>query len=144
MTPGHILALRCPARAESLKLLRDSVRTACQDLNSSNRFAENIVIAVNEACMNIIEHAYRGTTDGEIMLEIINNDSSLLFRITDFADPVDVSTIRPRELDEIRPGGLGTHFINEVMDEVEYTVLPDRSGNRLEMRKRLPQMGETE
>ena len=43
----------------------------------------------------------------------------------------------PAGLDDVRPGGLGTHFINEIMDEVRFLVPPGGRGNRLEMVKRI-------
>jgi len=51
---------------------------------------------------------------------------------------VDVSKVKPRDLEDIRPGGLGTHFIREVMDEVEFLRPPNDSGNILRMVKRIP------
>lgn len=96
------------------------------------------VLAVNEACMNIIQHAYKPTEAGEIILEIYKNDEEILFRLTDFAQPVDVCTIKGRNWDDIRPGGLGVHFMCEGMDEIKYRHLPGGTGNILEMKKKLP------
>ena len=44
---------------------------------------------------------------------------------------------QPRERDDLRPGGLGTHFIGEVMDEVEFMPPPADGGNLLRMVKRI-------
>ncbi len=106
--------------------------------------------------MNIIQHAYGPHDKGDILLEVeIQNveiqkgeaqttpegsswQRTLVFRLTDFAlHKTCAEQMRSRPLDEIRPGGLGCHIINEVMDEV---VLLDRQGgpgNVLELRKRL-------
>jgi sigma-B regulation protein RsbU (phosphoserine phosphatase) len=130
----HMIELRFPAKPDRLKLLRRVIRDAAIGAGCTEKKADKVVIAVNEACMNIIQHAYKGAQDGDIILEIINNTSGLAFILTDHSDPVDVTTIKPRNLDDIRPGGLGTHFINEVMDEVQYTVLEGQKGNRLIMK----------
>jgi len=99
--------------------------------------ATEIVIAVNEACMNVIQHAYKGDDSREIVMDILNNDSEVVIRLVDFAEPPDPASIKPRDLDEIRPGGLGTHFIHELMDDCDFGRLNDDRGNCLEMRKRI-------
>jgi sigma-B regulation protein RsbU (phosphoserine phosphatase) len=133
----RLLDTRIPARADQLKPLREAVRAALAPCGCTGDALEHLVLAVNEACMNIIQHAYGDDEAGEILVEIINNGQQLEFRITDFADPIDIESIKPRRLDEVRPGGLGTHFIQEVMDEVDYSNSPDASGNLLIMRKTL-------
>ncbi|MGA8259306.1 MAG: ATP-binding protein, partial [Arenicellales bacterium] len=57
--------------------------------------------------------------------------------LRDFAEPIDTSQVKPRPLDTIRPGGLGTHFMREVMDEVEFLPPPFGGGNLLRMVKRI-------
>jgi len=105
------------------------------------------VLAVGEACMNIIQHAYGATDKGDIVLEVEletngskeagrNAKRSLVFRLTDFAKHKSCAEqMRSRPLDEIRPGGLGCHIINQVMDEVHLLDRPGPCGNVLQMRK---------
>ncbi len=95
-----------------------------------------LVLAVNEACMNVIQHGYKGDPKGEMILEILNNSGELEFRLTDFAETVDPAKVKPRPLDEIRPGGLGTYFIQRIMDEVRFAVPESGKGNLLIMKKR--------
>jgi len=57
--------------------------------------------------------------------------------IQDFADTIDVTKIKPRDLNDVRPGGLGTHFISEVMDEVAFLTPPEGVGNLLKLVKRI-------
>ncbi len=95
-----------------------------------------LVLAVNEACMNVIQHGYKGDPAGEMILEILNNNGELEFRLTDFAETVDPAKVKPRPLDEIRPGGLGTYFIQRIMDEVRFAVPESGKGNLLIMKKR--------
>ena len=45
--------------------------------------------------------------------------------------------MKPRDLDDVRPGGLGTHFMAEVMDRVEFLTPPEGGGNLLRMVKRI-------
>lgn len=123
--------------AARLKLIRHVVRGAAQHCGCSEACADDIVIAVNEACMNVIQHAYSRDRTGRIILEIWRNDAEIIFRLVDFADPIDVSRVRPRDLDDLRPGGLGTHFIDQIMDKTAFVPPPDGAGNMLQMSKRI-------
>ena len=64
-------------------------------------------------------------------------DLRLVFDLVDFAPPVEVEKVRPRPLEVLRPGGLGTHFIRECMDETGFRPPPVGAGNRLRMVKRI-------
>ncbi len=132
---SKVIETRIQAKPEQLKLLRGVVRDAVHMSGCSDKTVERVVLAVNEAGMNIIQHAYKNNPEGEIILEIIDNDTELLFRVTDFAEPVDINNIKPRPLDKLRPGGLGTHFINEIMDEVVYSIPKCGVGNQVVMKK---------
>jgi len=133
----RVAELRIPAHPDRLCLVRALVKRTAESAGCDPALAEQLVIAVNEACMNIIQHAYCGDTAGEIVLEIFNNADTIRFRLQDYAQPVDLDKIRPRDLEEIRPGGLGTHFINEIMDECIMGHLEGERGNYLEMSKRI-------
>jgi len=135
---AHLLELRLPATAETLREIRDEVRTVSAQAGCGEECTEEIVLAVNEACMNIIQHAYGEEGKGEIIVEIRVNDGGLEVRLTDFAAPVDPETVKPRPLEELRPGGLGTRFMSECMDEVRFVLPPPAgAGNQLWMRKRI-------
>ncbi len=137
MKPEKLLELRFQASADRLCLIRPLVKRVAEVVGCQCDLADQLVLAVNEACMNVIQHAYKGDQSGEIILEILNNKKKLMFRLKDFAAPVDLDSIKPRDLDDIRPGGLGTHFIHEIMDECEMGHLEDRQGNYLQMIKKI-------
>ena len=136
MTSNKPLAkVRFPSRAYQLKQIRCVVNNAIKTLALPSKNVDQIVLAINEACMNIIQHGYGAGQVGEIVLEILLLDNEILFRLSDFAKPIDVKKIKSRDLNDVRPGGLGVHFINEIMDEVQYLHKDDGSGNVLEMKK---------
>lgn len=99
--------------------------------------AAHLVLAVHEACVNVIRHAYGGCVNREIVLQILDADNELVFRIIDSAEPVDQSKLKARSPNELRPGGLGLHIIDHVMDTMELSHRPEGAGNILEMRKHL-------
>jgi len=133
----RILELRVTARPKRLRVVRAAVEQAARLVGCSGRVAGDIVIAVDEACQNVIRHAYRGDPDGEIVLDIRSDGECIGIDLIDFAAPVDVASVRPRPIDELRPGGLGTHFIRECMDEVFFGAPPCGAGNRLRMIRRI-------
>ena len=97
----------------------------------------DIVLATDEACQNIIRHAYGGETDDHIDLEIFFQNRRLSIYLQDTAEPVDLHAINPRNLDDLKPGGLGTNFINRIMDEVVYSHRKNATGNQVYMAKKL-------
>ena len=133
------LEIQVEARARSLKTVRDLVQDWMATERINQEITQDMILAIDEACQNIIRHAYQGETDQEIHLEINRENGrqidELHIYLKDFAEPVDFSKIKPRKLDDVRPGGLGTHFIQEVMDEVEYSRLADENCNLLSMTK---------
>ena len=76
-----------------------------------------MVLAVDEACANVIKYAYRGDRQREIILYFKVFDDRLEILIKDFGEKGRPDTFRSRDLKDVRPGGLGIHFIRKVMDE---------------------------
>ncbi len=132
----RVLALSFPARPERLQRVREQVRESALASGCGEACAADIVMAVDEACQNIIRHAYAGDPDGEIRLEIDQRDGELVFSLFDDGREVDPARVKPRDLDDVRPGGLGTHFMDQIMDEVSYSA-PADGGNLLRMVKRI-------
>ncbi|MDH3316901.1 MAG: ATP-binding protein [Gammaproteobacteria bacterium] len=133
----RIVQIRVDSRPERLRLVRAVVGEAASLCGCSENCVRDIVIAVDEACQNVIRHAYGGNADGEILIDIRRDGDLIAFNIIDFADPVDVSKIKPRSLEELRPGGLGIHFISQCMDDARFRSPPNGAGNRLWMVKRI-------
>jgi sigma-B regulation protein RsbU (phosphoserine phosphatase) len=134
-TPDRLLSLRFLAQPDRLKGVRAAVREAMVRTGCSDACAQDIVMAVDEACQNIIRHGYRDNPAGEIVLDLDRVEDHVVLWLRDFAPKVDEKKIKPRDLDQIRPGGLGVHFIREAMDEARF--VPCAAGNILRMVKRL-------
>ncbi len=137
MQKDMALTLKFPSDPKKLRMVRERVQDTCEDVGCTKKAISDVVIAVNEACMNIIQHAYKGEHSGNIELEMQVLEDRLVIEITDYAEPVDINLIKPRALEDIKPGGLGTHFMQEIMDEINYENLNDRTGNRLKMIKKI-------
>ena len=137
MSETTMLELRFTSDPKRLRMVREKVQEVAESIGCSKKLISDLVIAINEACMNIMQHAYKGDKSGEIVLEIREESGDLKVVLTDFAEPVDPETIQPRELEDVKPGGLGTYFIQEIMDDCTYGHLEDSAGNILRMRKKI-------
>ncbi|MCR6630035.1 MAG: ATP-binding protein [Magnetospirillum sp.] len=138
MTGQHPCALDrlFPARPDRLCDIRRAVAETAIRLGCPEPTVHDVVLAVDEACQNIIRHAYGGAA-GDIVVQLDRSDHRLVVRLIDFAAPVDLAKVAPRALDDVRPGGLGTHIIRSVMDEVAFVAPPPGAGNMLQMVKRI-------
>ena len=132
-----LLEFSIPARSDQLGEMRAAVRGCVEASGCSDLPTGDIVLAIDEACQNIIRHAYKGDPDGVIELEIRRIGAELVFYLCDHAPPVDPRKVKPRDLDDVRPGGLGTHFIKEVMDRADFLPRPGGGGNLLKMVRRI-------
>lgn len=141
--PGEkLMQLRVTARANRLRLIRNAVRETSEFCGFAKKEVADIVLAVDEACQNVIRHAYGSEGEGDISIELRKRPDAMVIVIRDFADPVDLSKIKPRDLDDIRPGGLGTYLINEVMDEVDFLPPPIDGGNLLRLVKNIERVSD--
>ncbi|MCG3181668.1 MAG: Serine-protein kinase RsbW [Phycisphaerae bacterium] len=100
-------------------------------------------LALDEALANVIRHGYEGRCNQPIHIEFDRvepgpegPDPALRIRIRDYGCQVDASAINPRDLDELRPGGLGVHIMRSVMDEIRWRRR-GLTGMELEMTKRI-------
>jgi sigma-B regulation protein RsbU (phosphoserine phosphatase) len=132
-----VLALRIAASVDQLRRIREAVREAVESCGCSAECAADVVMAVDEACQNVIRHAYCDDPGGAIELEIERCGEDLVISLRDFAPEVDPEEVRPRDLDEIRPGGLGTHLIREMVDSADFIRPESGGGNLLRMVKRI-------
>lgn len=132
-----LLELKFPARAEQMREVRAALRGALDSQEVAPELRDRLVLAVDEACTNIIRHAYCNCEPGNISLRLTRERDMLGFELRDEAPPVDPRQVRPRDLSECRAGGLGVNFIDELMDAWRIEPLPGGRGNVLLMRKRL-------
>lgn len=137
MSETRLLQLRFPALAKELKGVRQAVESALSATELDEAVRQDVVLAVDEACQNVIRHAYGPDGNGDAELTIDREGKTLVFSLTDWAPRTDPTRVHPRDLDDVRPGGLGTHLIREVMDRVEFIDPPPGCGNLLRMVKRI-------
>lgn len=110
-----------PATLDNLKNIRLFLINFLKDHKIENKIIKEVELAVDEAASNIIKHGYNIENKNnkiEIKLEIIKK--KLFVHLFDNAVPVNQDKIKHRNLEDIKPGGLGSYFINNIMDEVKW------------------------
>jgi sigma-B regulation protein RsbU (phosphoserine phosphatase) len=136
-----LLEHHMPARAEHLRDMRNALRKLLDQLGIEPALRDRLVLAVDEACTNIIRHAYGAEGHGGIGLRVSRTDDVLSFELTDDAPCVDPTRMKPKPLGECRAGGLGIALIDTVMDTWHVEPASSKCGNRLILRKRIEDKG---
>jgi serine/threonine-protein kinase RsbW len=119
------------------------IHKAAADAGLDERSVYQVETAVDEACSNIIEHAYNGDSDGIIHIECIASPGILTIKLRDKGKPFDPGIIKAPEMNlslEDRPDhGLGLFFMNRWMDSVRFDF-SENDGNVLTMVKKAKQI----
>lgn len=131
------IEIKIPSDPQWLKIIRSGISHLTDMCGFSPEASNAVTIAVDEAVSNIIKHTYRGRKDGTIIVKFRILDDRLEIVLRDFGEKADLEAIKPRDLNEIRPGGLGVHLIKSTMDIVIYDNSLD-VGNQLTLAKYLP------
>jgi anti-sigma regulatory factor (Ser/Thr protein kinase) len=124
-----LLKLELQSNPEALCLVRATVERAAEVMHFQDAETRAIVRSVDEALANVMRHAYGGRPGLPIEMschklqgrEENSAQGGIEILLTDKGTPVKPEALKGRPLDEIRPGGLGLHFIRQSMDEVEFT-----------------------
>lgn len=116
-----------------LSVVRGAVHQLAAVVGFTEEDCHAITLAVDEALTNIIRHAYDNRPDESMELSCRTLEHGLEFVLKDRGHPVDVAKVCARPLEVVKSGGLGTHIIRQIMDQVHYESLPD--GNQLRLVK---------
>jgi serine/threonine-protein kinase RsbW len=122
--------LKVKSRTENLSVIRDFVSSVASEVNIPKDVVENIILAVDEACTNIIKHAYKFSPDGEIIVKIKTSKSKFEIKILDYGINFEPEKVPEPDLQKYyrqrRVGGLGIYLMKTLMDEVKYSTVPGK------------------
>ena len=123
----------------SLKEVRTFSRDVFDKLNLDKDLKDELVLAIAEAAQNIVKHAYKGVeeTKDHMQIKISMKDNQLEIGFYDKGKPVVSENIQHRKLDDIKPGGLGTYFIKQIMDDAVFKKDQRQWVNHLVLTKRI-------
>lgn len=133
-------ALHVPSSSENLAMIRSFVSDVAFRARLTEEESLLMAVAVDEACANVIEHAYGHDATKQVMVRATLDEDAIRFEIVDQGRGFDPSLIEPKDprqlVKERASGGLGMGLIRRIMDEVVYHIVPGEK-NELRMLKRL-------
>tara|TARA_B100000614_G_C14283205_1_gene384477 strand:- start:21 stop:455 length:435 start_codon:yes stop_codon:yes gene_type:complete len=107
--------------SSNLKHVRTFCREVFEKLDIPQGLKDELILAIAEAAQNIVKHAYKNEkTDDKMEIQISLENGHLEIGFSDKGRPVEKEKIRHRKIDDIKPGGLGTFFIQQIMDAVVF------------------------
>lgn len=128
------------SKFDELCSIRHFVADAAKLAGFSEDDTERLVLAVDEACSNVIRHGYTSETDSTLSLHIDMNDDNFIITIDDSGKQYDIRHHECPNMHEYfqarRTGGLGIKLIKLLVDEIDYLRANDH--NRLVLTKHLP------
>ncbi|KUO63339.1 serine/threonine protein kinase [bacterium BRH_c32] len=134
------MELSVKSSTDNLSVIRDFIKNTALSLGYSNAAIGNIILAVDEACTNIIKHAYKYSPTGDIQIELNRIANKFIITILDSGIEFDPNLIPEPDIKEYykqrRIGGLGMYLMKKMMDEVVYTK--NKNKNQVKMVKYLP------
>ena len=118
----HIEKKAFLVNSSSLKDVRVFCREVFEKLQIQEDLKDELVLAIAEAAQNIVKHSFKNSASPtELMVvQISCENNKLQIAFYDRGTPVDPKKVKHREIDNVKPGGLGTFFIQEIMDAVEF------------------------
>ncbi len=122
--------------AGDLPRIIDFVESACEEAEIDVAARFDLKLAVEEACSNVIEHAYGGE-GGQLTVCITVCGPDVRVTVTDQGQPFDPNQVTMPDLSqplEERPvGGLGLFLMQQLMDDVRFVFTDE--GNQVSMVK---------
>lgn len=136
----HTFALHVPSSTANLSMIRDFVRSIGTQSGMGDLDVARLEMAVDEACSNVMEHAYGLDSTKEVSIRATVDEQSVQIVVIDTGKGFDPASVEQAKLEDLisakRTGGLGMRLIKSFMDEVHYEMVPGMK-NELRMLKRL-------
>ena len=123
-----------PSHPKYLSIVREVTVKMAELSGMAESAIEDVKLAVDEACSNVIKHAYKGVLNQKIILRFKTSSKGFEVIIDDNGIKVLPESLVGRDLEDIRPGGLGIHFIKKVFDIFAFDE-KKKKGNRLRLLK---------
>lgn len=118
------------SKTENLSAIRDFIYAAAEEIGFKSDTIGDIILAVDEACTNIIKHAYKSYPEGEIVINLKYADKKFIIEIIDYGTAFHPETVPAPDLQKYyqqrRVGGLGMYLMKTLMDDVKYISVPGK------------------
>ena len=136
----NTFTLDVPSSTQNLALIREFVTRVAAQAGLGDAEVAQLELAVDEACANVIEHAYGDDATKQVKIRAVFDDDALSIHVIDTGQGFDPTQVQQQDLKDLiakrRTGGLGMRLIKTLMDEVHYEIEPGKK-NELRMVKKL-------
>lgn len=120
----HTHKLTIPSSTQHLSEVRRFVERYAREAKLQDDVVDQFKLAVDEACTNVIEHAYCGDASCEIAVAVTITDARFTVVIRDDGRSFEPQSYQSPDLINLvqqrRDGGFGVHLMRRLMDRVEY------------------------
>lgn len=124
-----------------LEKIRDFIILNCNKINIDNKTSNQLALAVDEACTNIINYAHNKSKNQEICIEFEKSMEEIIIKIYDEGKPFNPKNVKSPDMKqyfkELRRGGLGIQIIKTIIDNINYYPAAFENKNILELRKQI-------
>ena len=127
----NTIKLSFPSDPRYLGVIRGSIERFAALVGFDEEDCRWITLAVHEALTNVIRHAYHNKHDQPVEMRLRERDRGMEVTLVDHGTGVKPEQLAGRDLEDVRPGGLGLHMIREIMDETLYSPLEGRNELRM-------------
>ena len=120
--------LKIPSQTDNLELIRNFINGVAKKVGFDSEESNKIELAVDEACTNVIEHAYQHDESKDIDIAIKIDYYKITVVVTDRGKSFNMKEVELPDMEsylaELRVGGLGIYLMKTLMDEVDYHSKP--------------------
>ncbi len=117
-----------PSDSKYLDIIREFIARIAGFAGFDDENVNKIQLSVDEACTNVVKHAYRGMEAKDIQIEVEFDKAKMAITVIDRGKGFDVKVTTLKDinnhLNEFNRGGLGIHLISILMDETNYSMQP--------------------
>jgi serine/threonine-protein kinase RsbW len=136
----NTFTLDVPSTTQNLALIREFVTRVAAQAGLNEVEVGQLELAVDEACANVIEHAYGDDKTKQVMIRAVFDEETLRIHVIDTGEGFDPTQVQQQDVKDLiakrKTGGLGMRLIKTLMDEVHYEIEPGKK-NELRMVKKL-------
>ncbi|MCB1057347.1 MAG: ATP-binding protein [Acidobacteria bacterium] len=134
--------LKVPSSTRNLVMIREFVNRVAEQAWLSETERGQLELAVDEACSNVIEHAYGHDVQKEVTVRATFDDDAVRIAVVDQGAGFDPEAVDQEALETLieqrKTGGLGMRLIRSLMDEVHYEIEPGRKNELTMVKRRQP------
>lgn len=138
-----VVDLTLPSEARLISRTRHVFSGYLEALGASREAVSDVILAVDEACTNVVRHAFDGTHTADdrpcfrLQAELTDKEVTVIIEDDGVGLPPHAVNHRPLAESPEATSGRGLQIIHELMTSVDIETAPARQGTRLEMRRAL-------